>query len=116
MPPDDPSALFDIVEAAERALFAIRGLNEEEYTADWVARSVVERQLITCGEAVKRLTMAFRDAHPAVPWRAVAGLRDVLVHGYDVVDSGQIWQAVTVALPDLLEQVQALLASEEGPS
>jgi uncharacterized protein with HEPN domain len=112
-PPNDPSALFDIVDAAERALFAIRGLTEDEYAADWVVRSVVERQLITCGEAVKRLTITFRDAHPTVPWKAVAGLRDVLVHAYDVIDSGQVWQAVTVALPDLLEQVRGLLASRE---
>jgi uncharacterized protein with HEPN domain len=113
MPHDDQAALFDMLEASERALFAIRGLSEADYDADPVAQAVVERHLITLGEAVKRLSMEFREAHPTVPWRAIAGLRDILVHAYDVIDNDQVYQATTVELPPIVAYLQTLVQARD---
>jgi hypothetical protein len=42
------------------------------------------------GEAAKRLSAEFRDSHPEIPWRDIAGMRDVLIHVYDNVDLARI--------------------------
>jgi uncharacterized protein with HEPN domain len=50
------------------------------------------RQLEVIGEATKRLSVPLREAHPEIPWRRIAGLRDVLIHDYMGVDIDAVWQ------------------------
>lgn len=78
---------------------------------DWKATAALERFIEIIGEAVKRLPMELRDAHPTVPWKEIAGTRDRLSHGYDDLDYHVLWDAVKTDIPLLLETVQALLAS-----
>jgi uncharacterized protein with HEPN domain len=61
------------------------------------------------GEAAKRLDDAYRAAHPEIPWRALAGLRDVLIHQYNSVDLERVWAIVEGELPGLREAIAALL-------
>ena len=51
------------------------------------------RCLEILGEATKRLSPEFRRLHPDLPWRAMAGMRDVLIHAYDQVDLEEVWMA-----------------------
>jgi uncharacterized protein with HEPN domain len=53
----------------------------------------VIRCLEILGEATKRLSPEFRCLHPGLPWRAMAGMRDVLIHAYDQVDLQEVWVA-----------------------
>jgi uncharacterized protein with HEPN domain len=61
------------------------------------------------GEAAKRLDDAYRVAHPEIPWRALAGLRDVLIHQYASVDLERVWAIVEGELPGLRQAIAALL-------
>jgi uncharacterized protein with HEPN domain len=63
----------------------------------------------TIGEAVKRLSKDFTQAHPEVPWSQIAGMRDKLVHDYDRVDVERVWGVLQQRLPELLEQLEPLL-------
>lgn len=76
------------------------------YTARQLA---VERQLEILGEATKRLSMDFREYHPQIPWRQIAGLRDVLIHRYDDVNPDILWETVAVAVPALLTALAGLV-------
>ena len=53
------------------------------------------------GEAVKRLSSEIRASHPDVPWSEMAGMRDVLIHGYDRVNFDRVWSAIKGSLPEL---------------
>jgi uncharacterized protein with HEPN domain len=78
-------------------------------------QSAVLHQLLVLGEAVKRLSGDFRDAHPEVPWRLIAGMRDKLIHHYDSVDLDEVWRVAERDIPYLAEQIVPLLPSwEEG--
>src|SRR3989442_1460925 len=74
------------------------------------AQDAVLRNFTVIGEAVKNLSQSFRDAHPDVPWREVAGMRDILIHQYFRINLDTVWSVVESKLPDLLTKVEAMLA------
>jgi uncharacterized protein with HEPN domain len=76
---------------------------------DVMVQDAVLRNFGVIGEAAKRLDDAYRAAHPQIPWRALAGLRDVLIHQYETVDLERVWAMVEGELPGLREAVAALL-------
>ena len=72
-------------------------------------QDAVARQLTIVGEATKRLSAEFRAAHAEVPWRDVAGFRDVIVHDYFRVDVERVWDVVMNHLPRLIATIEPLL-------
>jgi uncharacterized protein with HEPN domain len=71
------------------------------------------RQLEIIGEATKRLSPELRSRYSDVPWRRIAGLRDVLIHDYMGVDLDAVWQVTQKDLPALKEQVGSILKNLE---
>ncbi|MHB8743849.1 MAG: HepT-like ribonuclease domain-containing protein [Sulfuricaulis sp.] len=61
------------------------------------------------GEAVKRLTENFRNTHPEIPWKHVAGMRDVLIHQYDDVDLEEVWRTIQIEVPKLIALLKPLV-------
>jgi uncharacterized protein with HEPN domain len=76
---------------------------------DAMVQDAVLRNFEVVGEAAKRLDDAYRAAHPEIPWRALAGLRDVLIHQYASVDLERVWAIVEGELPGLRQAIAALL-------
>ena len=68
-------------------------------------QDAVIRQLEIVGEATKHLSEDVRVRHPDVPWRRIAGLRDVLIHDYMGVDLEAVWQVTQKNIPQLKEQL-----------
>ena len=88
----DRQALVDIRGVLDRALgYPID--NEETLLAKDYLQDAVIRCLEILGEATKRLSPEFRCLHHDLPWRAMAGMRDVLIHAYDQVDLEEVWMA-----------------------
>ena len=89
----------------------------EQFTADGQTRflrdamvqDAVLRNFEVIGEAAKRLDDEYRAEHAEIPWRALAGLRDVLIHQYEGVDTRQVWVIVERDLPGLRAAIAALL-------
>jgi uncharacterized protein with HEPN domain len=74
-------------------------------------QDAVIRQLEIIGEATKRLSLELRTQHSDVPWRRIAGLRDVLIHDYLSVDLAAVWGITQTNLPSLKSEVQVILQS-----
>ena len=72
-------------------------------------QSAVICQLEIIGEATKRLSDELRETHADIPWRQMAGMRDVLIHAYDHVDIDEVWNVIEQALPDVVIKTKALL-------
>ena len=65
------------------------------------------------GEAVKQLPDAIRQQYPGVEWRAIAGMRDRLIHFYHGVDYETVWDAVTDKVPPLVETIELILTRDD---
>lgn len=101
--------LDDIVESCDMIAEYIDGSNKELFDNDQRLQDAVIRRLEIIGEAVKRLPNEFRIQNPSVEWKGATGMRDVLIHLYDEVDTSQVWTTITEVLPTFHKQVQALL-------
>jgi len=105
--------LLDISHAARLVLEFTVDMDKETFLADLKTQSAVLHQLMVIGEATKRLAYDFRTRHPQVPWSLLAGMRDKLIHGYDIVDFEEVWHTAMTDIPTLLSQIEPLLPVQE---
>ena len=113
MPQRDESCLIDIWEAAELVRSFVQGIDRQDFDRDVLRQSAVIRQLEIVGEATKRLSEEFRQQHTEIPWRKMAGMRDLLIHAYDHVDIDAVWNAATLSMPALIEQLRPIVPERE---
>ena len=104
----DAASILDALQASEDAIAFCRGMTREDFLADRKTQAAVQHQLLVVGEAVKRISEATRSEWTEVPWRAVAGTRDRLIHGYDSVDLAIVWTMVVRDLPQLIEHLRRI--------
>jgi uncharacterized protein with HEPN domain len=105
----DPESLIDIVTAIQRILRYTDGVSRADLEANDEKLSAILYQISIIGEATKRLSPTFRDAHPEIPWREIAGMRNVIVHEYDQLDLDVIWDVVENKLSELLRLITPLI-------
>ncbi len=112
----DPRALLADVLAAARSIERFRqGIDLDGFRANELVRAGVERKLEIVGEALNRLSREFPDLAPRIPDIArIVSFRNVLAHGYDVVDDEVVWDAITTDLPELTAKVEAMLEELEA--
>lgn len=100
--------LDDILARIERIEAYTQG-GKAEFFASMLIQDGVIRSLEVIGEAAKRLSPELRSAHPAIPWRQLAGLRDVLIHNYGNVDPNEVWNIIERDLPGIKLQRLAIV-------
>ena len=111
MPPEVSKLLFDMTNATERIARFASGKVYDDYVADDLLRSAIERQFEIIGEAMTRLLkLDPNTAAKITDHRKIAGFRNALIHGYDHIDDKISWGVVTTKLPLLQQELHALLA------
>jgi uncharacterized protein with HEPN domain len=98
----------DILENISYIKFFSKGLTRDKFLEDKLRQNAVIRSLEIIGEAVKNIPGSFREKYPAIPWKKIAGMRDIITHGYFRVDLDAVWNIIKKDLSRLEKQIRKI--------
>lgn len=107
----DPRAyLWDAKQGADAIIEFVKGRSVDDYLANRMLRSAVERQFEIIGEALRQLEKTAPDLARELPeLRQAVAFRNILIHGYTTIDDRTVWGTIEESLPDLHSRLNALL-------
>lgn len=112
--------LADMLRAAQQACGYVEGMDRGQFLDDPRTQQAVAMNVLIIGEVAAKLIERYPErlaTCPTVPWVAMKGMRNRIAHGYFEIDMGVVWETVRSALPELIEQLTAILSrGGEAPS
>ncbi|MDO8587273.1 MAG: DUF86 domain-containing protein [Armatimonadota bacterium] len=116
MRPEDRDAayLWDMLDAARTITDFVGETTLAGYLRDRKLQLAVEREVEIIGEAARRLSDAFRESHPEVPWSRIIAQRNVLAHEYGEIRQDRMYLLATVRIPELKRALESLLPPLPG--
>lgn len=99
----------DILECIQKIKDYIQNVSEHDFEKNNEKQDAVIRRIEIIGEAVKSISLETRHKYPDIPWREIAGMRDVVIHEYFGVSIGMVWRVATKDLPLLEEQIKTIV-------
>ena len=112
--PDPPAQLEHILEAIREIEGFAAGKSLQDYLDQAWLRLATQRGIEIVSEASRRIPADLKAKHPEIPWPDIAGIGNVLRHGYDSLDHAVIWGVVEIHLQPLKAAVEAMLREVEG--
>lgn len=101
----------DMLDAIDKAELLVLDVTYDQFADDFRINFAVVRTLEIIGEAARRLPQHLRDDYPLIPWKGMIGMRDRVIHGYDIVDLEIVWDTVKRDLPGIRPQLQQILVA-----
>ncbi len=105
---DDDLHLGHILKAARRIVEYTQNMTSDAFDADYKTQDATIRQLEIIGQATKRISPSLRTKYPKIPWRGMAGMRDILIHQYEEADFDIIWKTVSESIPQMLVELEKI--------
>ncbi len=100
-----------ILESIELIESYLEKKSERDFLSSTMLQDSVIRRIEIIGEAVKNLTNSFKKDHPDIPWKEIAGVRDILIHQYFGVDLNLTWQIAIKDIPELKIKLTKIMKS-----
>jgi uncharacterized protein with HEPN domain len=87
----------------------VHGISRVEFDGNDLVRSAVTWQIVIIGGVAKRLSAEARAELDQIPWRKVAGMRDVVIHDYDDIRGEEVWRVASESVPMLIAILEPLV-------
>ena len=101
--------LEDILKSIERIELYTKGKTKKEFLDNYEKQDAIIKRLEVIGEAVKKYSIRNKEKHPEIPWKDMAGMRNVLIHEYFGVIMDRVWDTAKNDIPKLKKQIKELL-------
>ena len=101
--------LSHIIESIDLVKEYLENVSMNDFYNSIPTQDMVYRRLEIIGEAVKNISTDFKNQHPGINWKKIAGMRDVLIHNYFGIDAELAWKAAVEELPKLEIQIRSIL-------
>ncbi len=101
--------LNDIADAVDKLRQLTQDMTYDSFQDDWRTYHAAFSLLEIVGEASGRITSDFQAQHPAIPWGAMRGMRNALIHGYASVELDVVWDTLQQDIPRLNQQIRQVL-------
>ena len=105
----DIEFLKHILKECDFLMLKTVGLTEEDFYKDETLQRAFSRCLEIIGEATKRVDFEFRMRYKEIPWKEMAGMRDIMIHYYEGVDYMVVWSTVISKIPELHFQISEII-------
>jgi uncharacterized protein with HEPN domain len=106
---EDRVRLRHMIDAAESAEQFLAGRRRADLDSDRMLLFALVRSIEIIGEAASKVSEKTRSVTPNLPWKAIIGMRNRLIHAYFDIDADVLWVTATVEVPDLLKRLRGLL-------
>jgi uncharacterized protein with HEPN domain len=100
----------DILENINLIENSVNGLSIKQFESNRLIIDATLRRLEIIGEAVKNIPESFREKHPILPWKEIAGFRDILSHTYFGVNMDRVWNMIEKDLPSFKKEIEKIKA------
>jgi uncharacterized protein with HEPN domain len=104
--------LKHMLEAAYACIRFCSGKVQIDFETDQMLSFAVIRALEVFGEAASRVSNEFQKAHPHIPWRAIIGMRNRLIHAYFDIDYDVVWEAISHEIPQIIPELERLISAQ----
>ena len=105
---DDHTSIGDMLSHAREAVDLLGKTNREQLEDSRILQLALTRLVGIAGEAANRVSETTQARHPEIPWRKIVGMRNRLIHAYDLADTDILWDTITSELPPLIEKLNEL--------
>jgi uncharacterized protein with HEPN domain len=98
--------LDDILESISKIEEYLKDVTELSFEINFEKQDAVIRRFEIIGEAVKQIPASVKNKYPEIPWRKIAGLRDISIHNYFGLSPNLVWKVAKEDAPDLKRSIQ----------
>jgi uncharacterized protein with HEPN domain len=110
----DDAYLLDMLLAARKVQQFTQGVTWNQFQGDDLLQNAVMRLIQIVGEAARKVSPEFKQAHPEIPWPGIVGMRNRLVHDYFRIEPSHVWEVIEKDLPALIPLIEPLIPPDES--
>lgn len=108
MQKDDATRIKHIVDAGREILTFVKGFSKKDIQKDRILSLALVKEIEIIGEAASKISDEKRKQLSDIPWKAIIGMRNRLIHAYDDIDMDVLWDTIVGDIPQLIKELEKI--------